>query len=483
MRPVAPVLPADHADCAEGVGPPNSRQPRLSRGRLRFAQTTCYSSRMSQPEPVDHPLSIWIVNPLDDIPGEHLPPQRAWSLARLLASRGHDVTWWSSTWSHRRKATRSAPLGATDDEGFAVRLVAVRPYDRDVSLARFASHRDFGRTFERLAHESIAAGQIGRPDIILASLPPLDGPEAAARLAARLDAEFVVDLCNLWPDSLEPYVPGPTLLRPLTRRLLLGGMARRCDAILTAADAIAAASSECIAALPIATRADVPKHVAPLGGYPQQFSPPPRSIDHVPLAAGMQPLRHASDETPQPLACVHAGQLGTDEDLDTLVVAVRQLSAAGIRATIHIAGKGQHEAALRNAAAAANGSCHIVVNGLLERPAYVDLLARCDVGLVLTKPESVAAIPAEAFDYAAAGLALVSGVSGELERLIGEAEAGLPYASGDPTSLARAIRTLAENRSRLATCRLAARHLAETMFDREKITAAYADWLQGLRAG
>jgi glycosyltransferase involved in cell wall biosynthesis len=124
-----------------------------------------------------------------------------------------------------------------------------------------------------------------------------------------------------------------------------------------------------------------------------------------------------------------------------------------------------------------------VVNGLLERPAYVDLLARCDVGLVLTKPESVVAIPNEAFDYAAAGLALVSGVSGELERLIDEAEAGLAYASGDPTSLARAIRTLAENRSRLVTCRLAARHLAETMFDREKITAAYADWLQGLRAG
>ena len=143
---------------------------------------------MSQPEPVDHPLSIWIVNPLDDIPGEHLPPQRAWSLARLLASRGHDVTWWTATWSHRRKAIRTAPLGVKDDEGFTARLVAVRPYDHDLSLARFASHRDFGRTFERLANESIAAGQLARPDIILASLPPLDGPEAAARLAARLDA-------------------------------------------------------------------------------------------------------------------------------------------------------------------------------------------------------------------------------------------------------------------------------------------------------
>ena len=438
---------------------------------------------MSQPEPVDHPLSICIVNPLDDIPGEHLPPQRAWSLARLLASRGHDVTWWTATWSHRRKAIRTAPLGVKDDEGFTARLVAVRPYDHDLSLARFASHRDFGRTFERLANESIAAGQLARPDIILASLPPLDGPEAAARLAARLDAEMVVDLGNLWPESLEPYVPGPALLRPFTRRLLLGSMARRRDAILASVDAIAASSQACIDALPAAARADVPKHVALLGSYPQQFSPPPRIIDHVPVAEGMLPLQHAANSQSQPLACVHAGQLGPDEDLDTLVVTARQLSAAGIKATIHVAGKGRHEAAFRNAAAAAKGSCRIVVYGLLERPAYVDLLARCDVGLVLTKPDSVAALPAEAFDYAAAGLAIVSGLSRELKQVIDAAEAGLSYTSGDPPSLTRAIRTLAEDQTRLATCRQAARHLAETVFDREKITAAYADWLQGLRAG
>ena len=437
---------------------------------------------MSQPEPVDHPLSIWIVNPLDDIPGEHLPPQRVWSLARLLSSRGHDVVWWTATWSHRRKAIRSAPLGVKEDEGFAVRLVATRPYDRDISLARFASHRDFGRTFERLANESIAAGQLARPDIILASVPPLDGAEAASRLAARLDAEFVVDLANVWPDSLEPYIPGPSLLRPLTKRLLLGGMARRRDAVLTAADAIAATSPECLRGLSASARADRPMHVAVIGGYPQQFPPPPRIIDHVPPAAGMLPL-HDDAAMARPLACVHAGQLGADEDLDTLIVAARQLSAAGIQTTIHIAGKGQHEAALRNAAAAMKGSCRIVVYGLLDRPAYVDLLARCEVGLVLTKPESVTAIPAEAFDYAAAGLALVNGLPEELGQHIHEAGAGLVYTSGDPSSLTRAIRTLAEDRSRLATCRQAARHLAEAVFDREKITAAYADWLQGLRAG
>ena len=127
---------------------------------------------MSRASPLPPPLTIWIVNPFDDIPGEGLPPLRYWSLARILASRGHDVTWWSSTWSHRRKAIRRVPLGIREDEGFAMRLVAVRPYQKNASLARFASHRDFSRTFERLANESIASGQLSRPDLILASLSP-----------------------------------------------------------------------------------------------------------------------------------------------------------------------------------------------------------------------------------------------------------------------------------------------------------------------
>ena len=82
---------------------------------------------MSRAEPLPQSLTIWIVNPFDDIPGEGLPPLRYWSLARILAARGHDVIWWSATWSHRRKARRDVPLGIHDDEHFAVRLVAVRP--------------------------------------------------------------------------------------------------------------------------------------------------------------------------------------------------------------------------------------------------------------------------------------------------------------------------------------------------------------------
>ncbi len=427
------------------------------------------------PEPLaSRPLSVWLVNPYDDIPGEGLPPLRYWTLARVLAARGHDVIWWTATWSHRRKAIRSAPLGIRDDEGFAVRLVAVRPYEKNVSLARLGSHRDFGKTFERLANESISSGQLERPDIILASLPPLDGPEAAARLATKLDATFVLDVMDVWPETFERLVPGPAFLKRLIAPFLLGGMQKRRKALLASADAVSAATHTYASAVLRDASAELPRHVCYVGAYPQEFPTPPRTMNHVPLP-------EAGDTAPPepiPLECVYAGTLEAGQDLDVLAGAAWQLSAAGVKATIHVAGTGALEQSLRRSAAALSGSCRMEVHGLLSRQGYVNLLARCDVGLVCVKPESLVAVPYKACDFAAAGLAIVNSLPGELQKLIDEHGAGVAYTAGDAGSLTRAITGFATDRSRLNACRQGARQLAAAEFDRERTYPKFADWLE-----
>jgi glycosyltransferase involved in cell wall biosynthesis len=427
------------------------------------------------PEPLaPRPLSVWLVNPFDDIPGEGLPPLRYWTLARVLAARGHDVIWWTATWSHRRKAIRSAPLGIREDEGFAVRLVAVRPYEKDASLARIGSHRDFGKTFERLANESVSSGQLERPDIILASLPPLDSPEAAARLAKKLDATFVLDLMDVWPETFDRLLPGPGFLKRLIAPFMLGGMLKRRQALVAAADAVSAATQTYADAVLRDAPDALPRHVCYVGAYPQEFPSPPRLMNHVPEAG--------SDEsaTPEqaPLECVYAGTLEAGQDLDVLAGAARQLSASGVRATIHVAGTGAGEAGLRRAAAAGTGSCRLEVHGLLPRQAYVNLLARCDLGLVCVKPESMVAVPYKACDFAAAGLAIVNSLPGELQRLIDEHAAGVAYTAGDAASLARAIAGFVTDPSRLTACRQGARRLAAAEFDRERTYPKFADWLE-----
>ena len=443
------------------------------------------------PDPLtSRPLTVWLVNPFDDIPGEGIPPLRYWSLARVLVARGHDVTWWTATWSHRRKAIRTAPLGIREDEGFAVRLVATRPYDKNVSLARLNSHKDFGRTFERLANEGVSSGQLDRPDIILASLPPLESPEAGLRLARKLDATFILDVQDLWPETFERLLPGPALLRRLLAPLLLGNMAGRRQALVAGADALAAATATYADAAFATAPADTPRHVCPVGAYVDEFPRPPHVMEQIPAASAAagteQPAvisgLHASGAAAGPVECVYSGSLEAGQDIEILPSVARQLSARGVAATIHVAGSGKYEATLRRAAAA-EGSCRLVVHGLLGRRDYVALLGRCQAGLVCVKPESMVALPNKACDYAAAGLALVNSLPGELQAMIDRSGAGVAYTAGDAVSLAAVIAGLAADRKRLAAMRQAARRLAERELDREKTYAAFADWIETIHGG
>lgn len=428
---------------------------------------------MSRAEPAPHPLSVWVVNPFDDVPGEGLPPLRFWTLCRVLAGRGHDVTWWTADWSHRRKGARLPPPRSVEaEEGFDVRLVPVRPYATNVSLGRLRSHRDYGRNLERLAAEAVASGALERPDVILASVPPLEGAEAAARLAARLDALLVVDIMDLWPETFRRLLPGPEWFRRLLAPVVLGGMERRRRHLLSGADGVSSATR----AYAAAALADVPgeraTHVCHLGAYLEEYPPPPRV---PPLDDPAAPPAAAG-----PLSCVYAGSLEAGQDLDTLLAAARKLSAAGTVAEIHVAGTGRLEARLRADASSITGPCRVVVHGLLPRGAYAELLARCDVGIVAVKPESLVAVPYKACDYAAAGLAIVNCLPGELEAMIDEHRAGVGYVAGDPASLAGAIGGLAADRRRVLLLRQGARRLAEACFDREATYPRFARWLESL---
>jgi glycosyltransferase involved in cell wall biosynthesis len=313
-----------------------------------------------------------------------------------------------------------------------------------------------------------------RPDIILASLMPVEASEAAARLAQRLDATFVLDLMDVWPETFDRLIPGPGFLRRLIVPFMLGGMLRRRQSLVNEADAVSAATQTYADTALRNAPASLPRHVCYVGAYPQEFAAPLRTIDHVPLPNGEST---AAADSPS-LQCVYAGSLEAGQDLDVLPAVVRQLSAAGVNATIHVAGTGSAEAGLRRVAAMLGGSCRMEVHGLLPRQAYVSLLSRCDVGLVCVKPESLVAVPYKACDYAAAGLALVNSLPGELQRLIDEHAAGVAYTAGDFSSLAQAIAGLAADRTRLAAYRQGARRLVAAEFDRERTYPKFADWLE-----
>ena len=78
-------------------------------------------------------MTVWIVNPFDNLPAEGYRPQRYWLMAEAFAAAGHDVTLWTQDWSHARKTRRKErPSG----KAFALRFVHVPGYRRNICFRR-----------------------------------------------------------------------------------------------------------------------------------------------------------------------------------------------------------------------------------------------------------------------------------------------------------------------------------------------------------
>ena len=138
-------------------------------------------------------MTIWIANPFDNLPPEGARPQRYWLMARAFARAGHRVTLWSSDFSHARKAPRALASDARwEGDGFRLVLVPTPSYPRNVCLRRILSHRAFARNLRNLAEL-----EPQRPDLVIASLPPLASAAALAAFCRARGIAFVVDVMDL----------------------------------------------------------------------------------------------------------------------------------------------------------------------------------------------------------------------------------------------------------------------------------------------
>lgn len=126
---------------------------------------------------------------------------RHYSLARELMAMGHQVTIAAAGFDHITRTDRLAP-----------RELSRRQVHGDVPFIwlRTPGYRGSGgaaRLWNMLAFARAVEHQLpplldGRPDVILGSSPHLFGAQAALRLARRLKVPFVLEIRDVWPQSL-----------------------------------------------------------------------------------------------------------------------------------------------------------------------------------------------------------------------------------------------------------------------------------------
>jgi len=234
-----------------------------------------------------------------------LPPSqpggtRHYSLARALMARGHRVTIAASGFDHGTRADRLAPgeaLRRTEHGGVPFLWLRTPGYRGNAGAARFWNMQ----VFARAVATRLAAALEPRPDVIVGSSPHPFAAQAALRLARRLGVPFVLELRDVWPQSLVEVMgvsrwhPVVWLMARIERELY-----READHIITLLPGIG-------------------PRVAERGGDPAALTWVSNGID-LDL---MPPVREPGER--EPFTFMYAGSHGLTNALDVLVDAAVRL--------------------------------------------------------------------------------------------------------------------------------------------------------------
>ena len=406
-------------------------------------------------------MIVWIVNPFDRLPWEPGRICRYQTLAEVLSQRGHEVIWWSSSFSHGSKAKRTLKNMSSDP--FSVRLIDTQPYKKNVSFARIANHCQFANRFYRVATRKLRKSPELRPDRIVVSLPPISPANRAIKLRNEWGGKVIVDIQDAWPETFDRLVPGAGKVHRCLSKLILAPWRGQAQHAYKNADAVTAVAQTYVDLSGAGSR-EQPTCVVYLGA-PFEELDSSLKIDRKSVS---------------PFTFVYLGSMSMNYDLETVVEAARLLTQSKYSFRILVAGRGPDEDKLKRRSRELNLESVIEFRGYLDYDQVVELLGESHCALNPILPESCSAMPNKVSDYFGAGLPVINSIPGELAELIKTNDAGVYYCARDPESLAAAMEEYISHPENAEDQGKNARTMAESLFRRETTYIKWAQFIEGL---
>lgn len=348
-------------------------------------------------------------------------------MASALRSRGYDVRIVASDLNltsrsySRREGAADGRVIVEDVAGVPFVWLPAGAYERNDRRRALSMLIFSGRVLTYLLRT------VRRGDVVIGSSPQLLAA-AAARVAAFLrGGRFVLEVRDLWPESLTG-VAGRGSPLALVLRLVADALYRTSRAIIILAEG---------------SREVIGRH----GGRPTR-------IVYVPNGVDVDGFQRAATDLPAGMewvganpTFVYAGAHGPANGLELILEAAAELQRAdGDDIRMLLIGDGPVKAELQREAAAL-GLSNVVFHPPVPKSVIPAIMARCTGGLMILKDVELfrfGVSPNKLFDYLACDLPVVTNVPGSVADIVHRADAGVVVPPGDPAALAGAMIKIAD---------------------------------------
>lgn len=407
-------------------------------------------------------MNIWIVNPYGALPSEGWREYRSFMLAKALAARGHEVTWWISDFIHRSKTYRTSGVLSDPILPSGVRVIGVHStsYTHNISWARIQYEKNYGKELVRLAEAENV------PDLIVMGDPALFFGEFILAYRKAVGCKLVLDVIDLWPELFTVVLP--KWLQPMSRLIFYPLYQRRLN-LVSSCDGVVTVSRDYSRTVLSGQEHSIPNLVVYWGID--------NSSHHA--AAINQKLYDElnSFKSRFDLTAVYAGTLGDAYDMDIIIEAVKLSKAQNLPIGFVVAGDGPRKQSFVEMAAPY--ASHLKFVGALSASDMTTLYAHSDVGLMTYVTGSTVAMPIKFFDYLVGGLAILNSLERDVHEVIRDHEVGLNYLPTNCSDLLEKLKMLAINKQKLKLLKSNTEALASS-YDTRLQYEAFSEFIENV---